>query len=248
MPLAGVGIDAERVERFGKLGAGAVPWRHVYSPREAAHLASLPEAALAFCAVFCIKEAVCKALGERYRFPECECLLAPGSPVQRLELSPGLAQRHGLGGGWSRLHEEYPAVRGECVAEARLFRAPAGAAGAPPAARSVLESLEIAAVERRRAAVAAADFSESERADLGPRRVQSLAGALALKRALAALWADAGTPAEPRAFVIGHLASGAPRLLAAPAGPGPERVFVSIAHTRLWAYGLATLAAGSAGG
>ena len=62
-PLLGAGIDAERIERFEKLASGGRVWRHVYSPRETGHLAAQPLAAHAFCAAFCAKEAVCKALG-----------------------------------------------------------------------------------------------------------------------------------------------------------------------------------------
>lgn len=247
--LLGVGVDAEQVARFERHASGR-RLRHVFSEREADHLESLPRPALALCAVFCIKEAVCKALGERYPFPECECLLRPGEPEQRLVLSPGLRERHGLAAARGLVHERFPVERGECVVEAHLFRAtgaradPGGACpGAPePCVRTRLESLEIAAVALRRDEVAASAFGAEEISGLGARRVQSLAGALALKRALAALWADAGLgAAEPRDFAVGHLESGAPRLLAAPDGIDPGLVRVSISHTRVWAYGLAAL-------
>ena len=71
--------------------------------------------------------------------------------------------------------------------------------------------------------------------------MQSRAGFLALKRALVGLWAAAGavTPVVPRDFELGHHASGAPRLVSAPGGVNLADVFISISHTRQWAYGLA---------
>jgi phosphopantetheinyl transferase (holo-ACP synthase) len=109
--------------------------------------------------------------------------------------------------------------------------------------RSRLETTAVAAVEAERGRIEERHFSAGEISDLGKRRVQSLAGFLALKRALAALWADAGhpAPAEPRDFELAHYPSGAPRLVAVPAGVALADVFVSISHTRQWAYGLAVI-------
>ena len=90
------------------------------------------------------------------------------------------------------------------------------------------------------ASVTAVQFSPAEVAAFGKRSAQSVAGALALKRALVRIWADAGEAhTAPRDFELGHLSSGAPRLVAAPAGVALADVFVSISHTRQWAYGLA---------
>jgi len=246
--LAGVGIDAERIERFAKLAAGAPRWRHVYSQAEADHLASLDRAQLRFCAAFCCKEAVLKALGERYPFTECECGFQPGSFEPAIVLSPALLGRYALAGARVRFHERFPEERAECVLEVHLIRdsagAPGGAGGHPPAVtppRSRLETLAIAEVEAARDTIEARDFSPAEIADLGRRRVQSLAGFLALKRALVALWRDAGfaAAAAPRDVELAHRASGAPQVAAAP--PGLPEALVSIAHTRHWAYGLAVL-------
>lgn len=252
--LIGVGVDAERIGRFEKLAAGGTAWRHVYSSREAEHLAAQPQSALAFCAAFCAKEALCKALGSAYPFRECECLHLPGLAELELSLSPGLKERHGLGRARVRFHAAYPPERGECVVEAHLFGAHAardeGPDASPDAAaaganvRSCLETIAIAAVESARARVGEEHFRAAELADLGSRRVQSLAGSLALKRALCALWAEivGGAPCSaPRDFELGHLGSGAPLLVAAPPGIAPARVRVSIAHTREWAYGLAAV-------
>lgn len=240
----GVGIDAEQAARFAR-HAGGPSLRHVFSEAEAARLAALPDPAVALCTAFCAKEALLKALGERYAFPECECRWEPGAAELGLTLSPGLTVRHDVASARAIVRVEFLAARGECVVEVHLRRA-GGAAPDPagaPGLRTRLASFAIADIEARRDEVAAAQFSPEEIAGLGKRRIQSLAGALALKEALAELWREAGlgSPAA-REFVVGHLASGAPVLIALPGGIAPERVAVSISHTRAFAYGLAALA------
>jgi phosphopantetheinyl transferase (holo-ACP synthase) len=230
--LPGIGLDAEQVARFDKLASGDKPWRLVYSAREAGHLAAQPHAARAFCAAFCCKEAFCKALGEAYSFPELECLYRAGAPQQQIVLAPGFRERHGIGALRVSIDEQFLAERGECVVEVYLI----------PAAGSRLESLPVASIAADRSRVEEEHFTPREIADLGSRRAQSLAGALALKRALVALWEAAGAAAAPRDFELGHHASGAPRLVAAPRGVALAEVFVSISHTRQWAYGLAAVA------
>jgi phosphopantetheinyl transferase (holo-ACP synthase) len=261
--LAGVGVDAEEVRRFEKLAAGAQPWRLVFSPREAEHIAAQPRPALALCLAFCSKEALCKALGERYPFVECECRFAPGGRSLEVVLTPALRERHGIAGVRLRPRERYPDERGECVVEAHLFQsgAPDGeavgsvpAAGDGPAAatagglppvHSRLKSLAVMSAARGRELIEERHFSSGEIAELAGRSVQSVAGFLALKSALAALWADAGAAhPSPRDFVLSHHSGGAPRIVQAP--PGPANVFVSISHTRNWAYGLAALASTTA--
>ena len=228
--MRGVGLDAEQVTRFEKLAAGDKPWRHVYSVREAAHLAAQPQAAQAFCAAFCCKEAFCKALGEFYSFQDFECLYRSGAPVQEFVLAPGLKERHGIEEVRLRIDTQFLGERGEFVVEVYLIR---------PAV-SHLETLKVTEVEAGRGRIEEEHFSPAEIAALGSRRAQSVAGALALKRALVRLWADiGGAPAAPRDFELGHHASGAPLLVAAPEGVVLADVFVSIAHTRQWAYGLA---------
>lgn len=227
--VRGIGLDAEQVARFEKLAAGDKPWRQVYSAREAEHLAAQPQAAQAFCAVFCCKEALCKALGEFYSFPEFECLFRAGAPEQEFVLAPGLRERHGIEEVRVRIDEQFLAQRGEFVVEVYLTHT----------SGSYLETLQVATVEAGRRGIETDDFSPGEIAALGSRRAQSVAGALALKRALVRLWADAGAAAAPRDFELGHHASGAPRLVAAPQGVALADVFVSISHTRQWAYGLA---------
>jgi len=228
----GIGLDAEQVTRFDKLADGSrPPWRLVYSAREAAHLAAQPQAARAFCAAFCCKEALCKALGGSYAFPEFECLYRPGASEQEFVLAPGLQRRHGIEQMRVKIDEQFLGERGEFVVEVYLIR-PAGVH---------LETLQVAAVDAARRQIEEEHFSPREIADLGSRRVQSLAGALALKRALVRLVAGAGVAAVPRDFELGHHTSGAPRIDVTPPGVVLENIFISISHTRQWAYGLAAL-------
>jgi len=259
--LCGVGVDAELVRRFEKLAADERFRHRICSPREAEHLASRERPALAFCAAFCCKEAFCKALGEAYAFPECECFQQSGASGLELVISPRLRERHGLAAARARFHERFLGERGECVVEVHLFRGQAGRdeadrtpePGDPAAAglvRSRLETLAVAGLEAERRQIEERFFSPREIGDLGTRRVQSLAGFLTLKLALAALWIDAGCAAAagPGDFELSHHVSGAPRLVAAPEGVVLSDVFVSISHTRQWAYGLAAVGGrGSAG-
>ena len=236
--MRGLGLDAEQVARFEKFAAGERPWRLVYSAREAEHLAAEPQAARAFCAAFCCKEAFYKALGEFYSFPEFECLYRAGVPEQEFILAPALKERQAIEGVKVRIDERFLGERGEFVVEVHLTRRPAPLVGFPA---SYLESLPVAAVEAARRQTEEEHFSPAEIAALGNRRAQSVAGALALKHALVRLWAVAGSAATatPRDFELGRNASGAPRLVAAPEGVALADVFVSISHTRQWAYGLA---------
>ncbi len=102
LPLIGCGVDAERPERFEKLGATTKPWRLVYSEREVAHASGLPDPALAYCAAFCCKEAVVKALEESFPFPECEVFFTPGGTAS-IRLSDRLAAERGVAAAEARL-------------------------------------------------------------------------------------------------------------------------------------------------
>ena len=179
--LPGIGLDAEQVARFEKFAAGESPWRLVYSAREAGHLAGQPRPARAFCAAFCCKEAFCKALGESYSFPQLECLHRAGAAEQEIVLPQGLKERHGIEEVRVRFDEQFLEERGEFVVEVYLIRA----------GGTFLESLPVAAVAAERERIGQEHFSPRELADLGSRRVQSLAGFLSLKQALVRMWAGA---------------------------------------------------------
>lgn len=109
--------------------------------------------------------------------------------------------------------------------------------------RLFLESVAVAEVAADRERIAAADFTAAEIAAIAGRRVQTLAGFVALKKALVALYRDAAPslPCRPVDFVLAHRESGAPYLAFAPPLPGGAPPAVSISHTRGWAYGLAVL-------
>ena len=109
--------------------------------------------------------------------------------------------------------------------------------------RLFMESVAIAAVTADREKIAAADFTPGELAAIAGRRVQTMAGFLALKKALVALYGTVAPaiPCRPIDFVLAHRASGAPYLAFAPPIPGDPLLAVSVSHTRGWAYGLAAL-------
>lgn len=109
--------------------------------------------------------------------------------------------------------------------------------------RLFLESVAVARVAADRERIAAAAFTAAEIAAIDGRRVQTLAGLFALKKALVALYRHAApaVPCQPVDFVLAHRESGAPYLAFAPPLPGGAPPAVSISHTRGWAYGLAAL-------
>jgi phosphopantetheinyl transferase (holo-ACP synthase) len=236
--LAGVGIDAERAERFAKLARG-VPhaWLRVFSLREVSHAARLARPELGLCVAFCCKEALLKAFGRPYPFPACQCFLVPGRAGIELSLAPGLLEERGLAAARVLSRDGAAGSPAECVVEVRVFR------GAVVPVLSRIAAVEIATIEADRDAFAERELSPAEAAGLRGRRAQSLAGALALKRALAALWAASGRSAVAgsRDFTLARDPRGAPRLVDAPGGAAGA--CVSISHTREFAYGLAAVEA-----
>jgi phosphopantetheinyl transferase (holo-ACP synthase) len=104
-----------------------------------------------------------------------------------------------------------------------------------------LEAVSIAEVEKNRPAIALRSFTAAERAELSGRRAQTMAGFLALKRALVRLASSVYGDASlcEKDFVLAHRANGAPHCLRVP--PACAGVRVSVSHTRDWAYGLAAV-------
>ncbi|MBI5017254.1 MAG: 4'-phosphopantetheinyl transferase superfamily protein [Deltaproteobacteria bacterium] len=227
--LVGCGVDAEIPARFTKLLAEPHPWPRVYCAREAAHLGRLPDPAAAYCAAFCGKEAAIKALEKPFALRRCELLGSLAAPT--LHLDDDLAARRGVAGAELRLFEGHA---GEVVAVALL-------ASPRPAGRIhvALEILPLDRAEQEREA-AARDLTAAEVAEVSPRRLQTLAGFLALKRALCGLFSGLPCVSRPREeeFELTHRPSGAPCLARCPDHP-PGRVFVSLSHSRTCAYGLA---------
>jgi phosphopantetheinyl transferase (holo-ACP synthase) len=103
------------------------------------------------------------------------------------------------------------------------------------------------AAERER--FAAEHCTETERAALAGRHVQSLAGTIALKAALVDLLSTVCPDLEiaRRHVEIGHEPGGAPKVLRLPvplptgADGSPGKLFVSVTHTNEHAIGLAVL-------
>jgi phosphopantetheinyl transferase (holo-ACP synthase) len=90
----------------------------VFSAREIEHARSLDDPAWALCAAFCCKEALTKALGAMFEYPECELLFDPSSERQQPLLAPRLRSEH-------RIAECAALVRpwgaGECLAAVTCF-------------------------------------------------------------------------------------------------------------------------------
>jgi phosphopantetheinyl transferase (holo-ACP synthase) len=114
-PILGCGLDAERVERFRELGEpGGSPWALLFTDREAAHNLALTDPAAGFCASFCAKEAMVKAVGVPIDYRDCELLFSPPGGVYRIDLSPEFLEEHGISGAVARIM--YRGDVRECVA------------------------------------------------------------------------------------------------------------------------------------
>jgi phosphopantetheinyl transferase (holo-ACP synthase) len=88
-PVRACGIDCEKIGRFAKWAgpAGDRPPAFVFSEGEIGYVRTLPDPSFGLCASFCCKEAVYKALGESYDFPECELLFDPARETSEVRLS-----------------------------------------------------------------------------------------------------------------------------------------------------------------
>jgi phosphopantetheinyl transferase (holo-ACP synthase) len=105
---------------------------------------------------------------------------------------------------------------------------------------STVAVVSIADTSADRARIEDACFTPAELDELRGRAVQSLAGWLALKRALVELAVRLGRPAPAeRDFVLSRAPSGAPRLVPGHPLADAGDPLVSISHTRAWAYALA---------
>ena len=90
----------------------------MFSTREIEHARALDDPARALCAAFCCKEALFKALGAMFEYPECELLYDPACERQAPELGPALSARHDIAActAWVRLWGP-----GECLGVLYLF-------------------------------------------------------------------------------------------------------------------------------
>lgn len=89
LPLRGVGVDTERIDRFGR-----EPLEGVFGPEERRRASGGGEwDAVRLCAGFCVKEALWKALEEPYDLRECEVNVEPGTGRAAVRLHGDLADR-----------------------------------------------------------------------------------------------------------------------------------------------------------
>lgn len=110
---------------------------------------------------------------------------------------------------------------------------------------SFLEIVPLAGVKRARSDIMRRNFSPKETNRLNNAPLQSIAGMLALKKALAKMTADVcGKRMNGKNIVLSIEKNGAPRLVALPAKSGagmPDKkdIRISISHSKTHAYGLA---------
>ena len=120
--LTGCGIDAERIERFDSFVSSVeYPMPFVFSGEEVKHFNQLPDPSKGFCAAFCSKEALFKAVSEHYNFSECELFLSGKHTWQTLKLGDALHKQFGIDFAKVRLEFfEFPSYK-ECLATVYLF-------------------------------------------------------------------------------------------------------------------------------
>ena len=93
--LLGCGIDSEQIERFARLELeGTEPPSLIYSRNEIDHCLNLPDSFIGFCAAFCCKEALFKALKEPYDFTCCELLWVPSQKQFQCNLAEKLSKQY----------------------------------------------------------------------------------------------------------------------------------------------------------
>ncbi len=85
--MVGCGVDGETISRFSSHVAQPAPLPMVFSPQEVEHIKKLADPEIGFCAAFCCKEAVFKALGKPIDFVECELFYNPEQSIHRPILS-----------------------------------------------------------------------------------------------------------------------------------------------------------------
>jgi phosphopantetheinyl transferase (holo-ACP synthase) len=112
---------------------------------------------------------------------------------------------------------------------------------------SFLEIVSLAGVKRARSGIIRRNFSPKETDRLNDAPLQSIAGMLALKKALAKMIAAVcGVRMGGKEIVLSNDKNGGPRLVALPAKSGsgmPDKkdIRISISHSKTHAYGLAVL-------
>lgn len=119
--VLGCGVDAERIDRFQDCcGPDGDPWPLLFTEREVEHNQGLDDPALGFCASFCSKEAVLKAVGVPIDYQQCELLLYPNEEMQIMRLAPEFSDEHGIDGAMAQVMQ--PVGSGECVVAVCVYR------------------------------------------------------------------------------------------------------------------------------
>jgi phosphopantetheinyl transferase (holo-ACP synthase) len=108
---------------------------------------------------------------------------------------------------------------------------------------SFLEIVPLRGVNRSMCETMQRNFSLKEIAGLGDVPLQSIAGMIALKKALAKMaLAAGGVRVNRNKIVLSHKKNGAPRLVSMPKCPGMRgKPLLSVSHTKTHAYGFAVL-------
>jgi phosphopantetheinyl transferase (holo-ACP synthase) len=114
-------LDAERIDRFQECcGPEGEPWSRLFTEREVKHNQKLEDPAFGFCASFCIKEAVLKAVGVPIDYQQCELLLCPDEELQNIHLAPEFSDEHGIDGAVARVMQSGESR--ECVVAVCVYR------------------------------------------------------------------------------------------------------------------------------
>jgi phosphopantetheinyl transferase (holo-ACP synthase) len=98
MVLQGCGIDSEKILRFERAACeNGHPFPFVFSKAETDHCRRLSNPVQGFCAAFCCKEALRKAIGAPYNFTDCEALFDERGRTVSLRLAEGLKREACIG-------------------------------------------------------------------------------------------------------------------------------------------------------
>ncbi len=81
-PIIGCGIDCETISRFTKYIDQPHPLPFIFSRKEVEHIHTLEDKAIGFCAAFCCKEAVFKAIDQPFNFNQCQFFYQPNRKTQ----------------------------------------------------------------------------------------------------------------------------------------------------------------------
>ena len=121
--LIACGIDAEQVERFAPYAASDEhPMPFVFSGDEIKHFKELANPVKGFCAAFCCKEALYKAISQHYNFPDCELFLSGNNAWQILKLSNQLCEELKIDTAIARINFIPYSSYMECLATVYVFK------------------------------------------------------------------------------------------------------------------------------